>query len=146
LRSPVELLSGFALASLELHGRPMPRALHQLYVGGSELSIERTELRAIEVTAARGWGFAPIERLSCGPDGMPRVGSNIRVRGLTVQVLESTADGRPQRVRFAFPTQLEAPERQWLVWREGGPAAWRPPRLGERSTLAPLPFQRALGI
>jgi hypothetical protein len=58
----------------------------------------------------------------------------------------ATADGRPQRVRISFPSELEASERQWLVWRAGGPTATRPPKLGQRSTLAALPFQRALGM
>jgi hypothetical protein len=146
VRSPVELLSGFTLGSLERRGRPTPDAIHQLYAGSSELWIERKEPRALEISVARGWGFAPVERLACAADAMPRAGREIRVRGMTVRVLESTADGRPQRVRFTFPSDLEAPERQWLAWQEGGPAAWRPPKLGERSTLAALPFQRALGM
>lgn len=146
LRSPMELFGSFTLAALAQRGRPAPRTLHQLYAGGSELSIERKEPRAIEVVAQRGWGFAPLERLACSADAMPRTGRVIRARAVTATVLESTADGRPRRVRFSFPTPLESPERQWLVWQPGGPVPWHPPRVGARARLAPLPFHRALPL
>jgi hypothetical protein len=147
LNSPLELIANYALAKdwLEHGGSRPPEAVHQLYAGGSELTIERVGERAIEVTASRGWGYVPAERIFCRPEDLPRVGDERRVRGMTARTLELTEAGLPRRVRFTFDIPLESSELRWLVWTEGGvPVTWQPPELGKRVRIAPLNLLKAL--
>jgi len=148
INSPVELLSDYAFAILGRASRPHapPLSLHQLYAGGSELWLERVDARTLDVTATRGWGYVPLERIFCAPEDLPRAGTEIGVRNLTIRVLSSTPDGRPERVRFTFPTALESHERQWLMWRGTAPLALQPPRLGERVRVGPLSVVGALPL
>lgn len=146
LNSPLELLSNYVGGTLDRAGRRqhMPNALHQLYAGGSELWVTRIDERTIDVSATRGWGFTAVERIFCTPNDMPRVGSIRHARNLSVEVIRTTESGMPATVRFRFPTALESPERQWLIWRDAAPVAWSPPKLGARSRIAPLNLFAAL--
>jgi len=145
VNTPVELLSLYTLAILELD-RPdaVPASLHQLYAGGSELWLERIDARTLDVTATRGWGHAPIERIFAAAPDMPRAGSELRARGLAIRVLSSTSAGAPERVRFTFATSLESRERKWLVWRGAQPIEFAPPSIGARVRLEPLSLMKAL--
>jgi hypothetical protein len=146
VQAPVELLSNYALVITNLRERiaSAPHTLQQLYGGASELWVERVDACTLELEVARGWGYVPIERVFATVQDMPRAGSEVRRATFRARVLSSTRDGRPQRVRFVFPTPLEAPTRQWLTWQGDHPVPWRPPRVGERVHIAPRPFFVAL--
>jgi hypothetical protein len=147
INTPVELLAMYTAAMIDLEHDPArrPNAIHQLYAGGSELWVERTGVRAIELTATRGWGYVPVERIFCRPSDMPRAGDERRVRGMTVRTLEVNHQGMPQRVRFTFDAPLESGALQWLVWTDAGhPVPWQPPAIGQRARIAPLSLIEAL--
>lgn len=146
VQTPVELLSNYALLELTAarNAPRAPRSLQQLYTGASALWVERVDARTLELTVDQGWGHAPIERIFCDPDHMPRAGAQVRLGAFTAHILRSNADGMPERVRFTFPSTLEAADRQWLTWQGHTPAAWSPPPIGGRVRLAPLPFFSAL--
>jgi hypothetical protein len=86
----------------------------------------------------------PIERIFSSPEDMPQTGSEVQLTTFTARILESNAEGMPQRVRFVFPTTLESDTRQWLIWQGDRAVPWTPPRVGERLTVGPLPFASAL--
>lgn len=146
VNSPIELLSNYTLAVLNLpsRGEPAETAVHQLYTGGSELWLERIDERTLDVTATRGWGHAPIERIFCAPDDMPKLGNEVRQRDFAARVESGTETGMPERVRFSFPTALEGAERQWLVWQGKRPVAFVPPAIGARVRLAAMSPLEAL--
>lgn len=147
VNTPVELLATYVGAKIELDtGRSArPRAIHQLYSGGSELVVERTSERAIEVTAKRGWGYVPLERIFCAAQDMPREGDERQVVGMTIRTLATNAAGMPERVRFTFDQPLESGSIDWLVWTDAGhPVAWQPPAIGQRATVPALNLIKAL--
>jgi hypothetical protein len=139
LNSPVEILNWYVRVL-----DPRPRSFHTLYTGGSELRVKRVAADALEVSAARGWGYAPLERVFCSRHDLPHAGEVRSVRDMRVEVLGSTEDGRPARVRFAFPTRLESAERSWLVWQGTAPVRWAPPALGTEVVLAAQPMTDTL--
>ena len=71
INTPIELIANYtlAMAAIEVDGK-YAGALHQLYAGASELWVERTAERVIEVTATRGWGHVPLERIFCAAERM----------------------------------------------------------------------------
>jgi len=147
INTPVELLANYTAAMIERADdpRPRPRGIHQLYSGASELWIERTGARTVELTATRGWGYVALERIFCTPDDMPRPGDERRVRGMTVRTLESNEAGMPKRVRFTFDDLLDGGPVDWLVWTEQGhPIPFQLPALGQRARIAPMSLFKAL--
>lgn len=145
LHAPLELLSNYAHFNID-HDRPTetPRSMHFLYTGGSPLWVTRVDERTLEVEAERGWGAVPIERIFCQPEDMPRLGSRVKLAPFEAQVVAATADGRPRRVRFVFPTPLDAPERQWLTWEGNRVVPFTLPKQSQRVQLTPLPFLQTL--
>lgn len=148
LNTPIELLAMYVGAKAQ-RATPDPAArpvaVHQLYSGASELIAERTSERAIELTATRGWGYVPLERIFCAPEDMPRAGDERRVRGMTIRTLATNPAGMPERVRFTFEEPLESGAIDWLVWTDAGhPVPWQPPGVGQRSRIAPLDLLNAL--
>jgi hypothetical protein len=115
-----------------------PTAVHQLYAGGSELWLERVDDRVLELTATRGRGYVPLERIFCALEELPKLGTQVRLRDFTAHVIGSTPEGLPQRVRFTFPDAVDAQPRQWLIWQGSGPVPFQPPKIGERVRLAGL--------
>jgi hypothetical protein len=145
LNTPVELLSNYVAGKIDREHGERPRAIHQLYAGGSELIIHRIDPRTLEITVPRGWGYVPLERIFCAPEELPRPGDERSVVGMTVRTLESTADGLPKRARFTFEAPLESDAFEWLVWTDAGhPVPWQPPGVGEQARLAPLNLIKAL--
>lgn len=146
VQAPFELLSNYVLLSTDLRTRTgaAPRSLHHLYTGASALWVERVDARTLDVEVDRGWGYVPIERVFCTAEDMPRSGAEVRLSAFTARVLRSTAQGMPARVRFTFPSALEANGRQWLTWEDNRVVPFRPPALGKRVRLAPRSFFAAL--
>jgi hypothetical protein len=146
LQAPVELLSNYVLLAggLAVDSASAPRRVQHLYTGASALWAERIDARTLEIEAERGWGFVPMERIFCTPEDAPHAGSEVRLRAFTARVLTSTADGMPRRVRFTFPSELEAAERLWLTWQGNQVVRWTPPGIGQRTRIAPLSFFAAL--
>lgn len=140
VNSPIEILGLYIPPYLDYHRSECKRSeiLHQLYAGDSELWVERPDARTLRVTASLGWGYRPFERVFCALEDLPRRGQKIELRNLTVQVVESTEDGRPRVVDFVFPTPLEHSERNWIVWRGKKPIPWTPPETGKRLRIPPL--------
>jgi hypothetical protein len=145
INSPNELLSTYATMIFKNAGAEPPRALHQLYAGASEVSVLRVDDRTLEVEPVRGWGSIPTERISSSAQYMPRSGDRRELRNMRVAVTAENSQGMPARVRFEFPTPLEAPDRLWLIWRGAQPVAWRPPAIGERVVVPGLNVMKALG-
>jgi len=59
--------------------------------------------------------------------------------GMTVEVTELIADGRPAEAAFRFDTPLEDRSLRWLEWIEGRFRPWSPPPIGETVELRPDP-------
>jgi hypothetical protein len=112
--------------------------LHQLYAGTSDFTVERVAPDALEMRVLSGWGSKPFERLFCDASDLPRASTQREVNDMRVSVLETDRQGLPIRVRFAFPSTLESPERLWFVWQGIGPVRWQPPAMGQRVTLPAL--------
>jgi hypothetical protein len=146
VQSPVEMLSNqvLAITSVRARAHAAPHSLHQLYSGASQLWVERIDARTLEIEVERGWGHVVMERVFCAAEDMPVADSERSLGAFTARVLQSNADGMPRRVRFVFPTPLESPQRQWLSWEQNRVVPWIPPRQGQRVSLTPLSFFRAL--
>ncbi len=112
------------------HGKPVPASLFPLAVGTRAVDIRRTGPRTLLVRSAGGFLSQATETLLHDPrDPMP-VGTRVEVDGDTVQVVETTADGRPAQVRVTFDRPLEAPGLCWIVWTDKRLSRFRLPKVG----------------
>jgi hypothetical protein len=138
INAPFEMLPMYSRATFTIrHGAPAP-VVRALYVGASGLSVTRVNARTLEVVAARGWGELPVERGCVDRALLPHLGERRSVGDMRAHVMEVNAAGRPLRVQFEFASELESPQRQWLIWRGTRAVPWKLPTVGERVELAAL--------
>jgi hypothetical protein len=145
VNSPLELMTLHAHHLRQAHAvGESPPSLHQLYAGASALELRRIDARSLELSAERGWGHAPIEHIFSSARHLRGLATRpVELRAFTARVIATTADGRPQRVRFTFPTQLEH-ARTWLSWRGKQVVPFTLPVAGQSVALAPLRLASAL--
>ena len=67
-----------------------------------------------------------------------RQGERVELTGMTVEVTELTADGRPAEAIFRFDRELEDPMLVWLRSRRDGLVPFVPPPVGTSVTLPSL--------
>jgi hypothetical protein len=137
---PLEMLTMYGRSVREReHPGSSPATLQQLYAGSSALIVRRIDARTLELEAEHGWGAAPTEQVFTTARHLrARARSGPQLRAMRVRVMATTPDGRPARVRFAFPSALESPERTWLCWSGSRPVPFRPPAIGEDVRLPAL--------
>jgi hypothetical protein len=127
------------------HPGSSPATLQQLYAGLSALIVRRIDARTLEVEAEQGWGAAPTEHVFANQRHLRALaGDGPQLRAMRVRVMATTRDGRPARVRFAFPSALESPERTWLCWTGSHPVPFRLPAIGEDVRLPALSLFSAM--
>ena len=75
-------------------------------------------------------------------------GDVVELTGLRVEVLEATAEGRPETVEYTFSKPLEDASLRWIVWdgREGAYVPFDLPDLGETVRVAPAPAIGAIDL
>lgn len=123
------------LAALE-HRAP-PRRLRALSFGAVPVTATRTDARTLELDYAGGILAHPLLELYRARDLPMPVGTRVALDGLAIEVLATTGDGRPRRVRFAFDVPLEDRSLRWMVWKGNGYAPFALPRVGQRKRIAP---------
>lgn len=128
------------LAALE--DRAAPRRLRALSFGAVDLTVTRSDDRTMEVEYAGGILASPLLELYRARDRAMPAGTRVQLDGLTIEVVATTADGRPTRARFAFDTSLDDPRLRWMAWSGRGYTPFAVPRVGERVPVAParIPF------
>ncbi|HKU38165.1 MAG TPA: hypothetical protein VJR89_08460 [Polyangiales bacterium] len=125
----------FAVKLVQLDRRiaqkPLPRRIRALAFGYETVTVHRTDARTLELDYEGGilsFGFLELYRDRHIP---MRVGERIELQGLSIEVLATTPDGRVEKARFAFDTDLDAPSFLFYNWRDGGFVPFKPPPVGE---------------
>ena len=116
--------------------RPAPAHVRLLASATSPTRVERPSARTLVVQPAGGLLSTTAERMLRTPRIPFVAGDRVAVPGMTAIVETITTDGRPQRVRFDFATDLDDPSLLWLRWDVLGFVPWQPPAVGASETLA----------
>jgi hypothetical protein len=63
------------------------------------------------------------------------VGEHVKLSGMTVEVTDLTADGRPAEAVFRFDQPLESSSLRWLCFRGNCFEPFVPPSIGHEATI-----------
>jgi hypothetical protein len=130
-----------AQLSLRIAHRPLPRRLRALSIGPEHITVQRTAASTLELTYAEGILSTPFMELYRDRHIPMRVGETIELEGLSIQVLELTADQRASRVRFSFDSALEADQFRFYAWNQGHFEPYTPPAIGAQHALPPAKLE-----
>jgi hypothetical protein len=139
LNAPSELQGYFQQFIRRRRGLPPLASLDLLYAGSQPVEVLRSGERSLELSVARGYLAATLERLVRDPEQAPFQRDDVvQLPRLRATVLEVGANGAPTRVRFDFPAPLERCRLDFMVWEGRKPRAWSPPPLHARVQLEAL--------
>lgn len=116
-------------------GGPMPRHFRVLTSScAGPVEVRRIDTNTLGVCPQPGYLWMKLDRLWPGRQTFP-VGRQIKLTGMTAEILSTTADGRPAEVAFRFDVPLEDQSLRWLQWRAGEFVPFIPPPVGESRVL-----------
>jgi hypothetical protein len=116
-------------------GVPRPKAQYWLATSTSALSLERVDATSLKVRPAAGFLANPADLLFRDLRRPFKVGEQVDLGPLTIQVTDVTADGRPSEILAHFSLPLEDPSFVWFQWGERNYVPLSPPGPGTRIVL-----------
>jgi hypothetical protein len=117
--------------------RPLARRWRALAYGPEHIRVRRSDARTLELEYQEGILSTPFIELYRDRRLAMRRGERIELEGLAIEVLDVTADGRAQRVRFGFDKELEAATFSFYYWAHGRFERFVPPAIGGSQQLPP---------
>jgi hypothetical protein len=145
--SPIPFLQGYLPVLRRVHEQPAPARLRTLAPSITALRIHRPDAHTLVVRPRQGYLTAPLDSLYREPARPLRPGQQVRLSDCTVTILATTVDERPLEVSFRFDRELEDRSLAWFVHRDGAPAPFALPAVGQTVALdaEPLvPYRRLL--
>jgi len=140
LVNPPSVIHACYLPTLrEMAGEPVPKRIRALAPGLPSVTVRRIDTHTLVIRPERGYLTLFFDRLFRNGRQPLSLGQKITLTGMTVEVTELIADGRPAEAAFRFDTPLEDRSLRWLEWIEGRFRPWSPPPIGETVELRPDP-------
>lgn len=143
--APSDALAGYVHVMRESRRQPRPARLYWLANAWTAVTLERIDERTLRVIPEGGFLRYEIDQMVRSPRLRPfAVGDRVALSGLTIEVEEVTADGRPSRVLAHFDRVLEDPLLVWRRWEGKTYVPYQPPPPGARDTVPSVDFLRLI--
>ncbi len=149
VNAPSDPLAAYMLPLLAANdAQGLPR-LRWLSSGTSPVQLTREDDRTLIVRPQDGFMEHTSEQMMRAADRPLRVGATITLTGMSVEVLRTRPDGRPDEVRVRFDRTLEDPSLIWMKWGESATGQilnyvpFSPPPIGGVMNLPQLDFLKA---
>ncbi len=114
---------------------PYPASVLPLYAGLSTLEVERIDQDTLEIRPSRGFLAHAFESMFRAEQLVFSSGETLKIGPMTVVVKSVSDSGKPRVVQFTFEDDLEAPQRDWMSWKDGRLRSWPLPKIGETKRL-----------
>ncbi len=130
--APLPILAAFLPGRRALDGLPVPAHTRVLAQSDpTSVTVSRPDTDTLVVRPAKGYLWLSADRLARGSHLPMSVGERVELTGMTAEVTEMTADGRPAEASFHFSVPLEDPCLRWLYWKKDRFAPFPLPGVGE---------------
>ncbi len=116
-------------------GQPFPHRMYALAPSWSAVTIHRTAESTLVVRPATGYLVRPLDVLFRGAHHLIPDGTTIALAGLTVEITDRCADGRPAEATFRFERALEDRQWYWFCHVDGAYAPFSIPAVGQKVEL-----------
>lgn len=133
--TPVPMISMYIPMIMATRGMPKPLAWWPMSLAPEPHELTRSGPDSLELTLTRNeFLTSEFETVFRGPRHPLRKGAQVKLKGMTVTVLEDNGKG-PTRLGFTFDKPLEDPSFVFIRWKDGALRPFTPPPVGERVTL-----------
>jgi len=120
---------------------PFPRHLRLLCSSlFKPVAVRRPDARTLIIRPHYGYYAWVLDALFRHPEDTFQTGDRVELAGMTVEILDTTGDGRPLEAAFIFPVSLEDSSLRWMQYGPNGFEPFAPPPVGQTISLpAPPP-------
>jgi len=116
-------------------GETIPEHIRSRAPTTSSVAIRRIDARILEIRPKGGYLGMVLDRVfRCERRPLAR-GERVELTGMTVEISELTADGRPASAIFRFDVPLESPSLLWVCFRGSRFESFALPAVGETVVL-----------
>jgi hypothetical protein len=119
----------------ELAGLPVPLHTRVLAPALPSVTIRREDEKTLLVRPKGGFLNVTPDLLFRSERRPLKVGQRMELTGMSAEVTELTADGRPAEARFRFSVLLEDPSLLWICYRDHHFEPFKPPMVGQQETI-----------
>jgi hypothetical protein len=140
VNAPSAFYGQYTLIVPKLDGRPGPRSLLMLAPGASPLLLERPTSDTLVIEADRGWLGSPFDIVYRARTRVVPVDYRVQLSDVLIDVIETTPDGRPNKVRFTFERDLEDESLRWVRYEAGRYVPFVVPGVGRSVAIDAVPF------
>lgn len=138
------LVIGFPIVRSSLND-PVPRHTRVLSVGPETVHVFRRDATTLELRQEGGFFPAIYGQLFRSPHSHPMsAGHRVQLTGMTVEVLSSLSDGRPETVVFQFERKLEDSSYRFITWIDGDYVPFELPQIGQTRSARGLDVARMI--
>jgi hypothetical protein len=139
LNHPIVYYGHFFPTVRILAGQSSPRRVRVLAPAVDTLHVRRPDIHTLVVRPKGGFLGLPFDNVFRGPGDPMAVGDRVVLTGMTVEIMQLTADGRPAEASFRFASPLEDSTLRWLRWAGQGYVRFVPPAVDDTCTVPPAP-------
>jgi hypothetical protein len=133
--APSAAHAGYLIFRRALSGQPVPRHTRVLAPAIPSVTVRRLDERTLAIRPARGYLDHVMDRLFRTERRALVLGEHVKLSGMTVEITDLTADGRPAEAVFRFDEPLESPSLRWLCFRGNRFEPFMPPPIGQEYTI-----------
>lgn len=144
LNPPVDPIPVYFPGYREAQGIPRPRYQRWLATGVSAIDVTRVDAHTLELRPHAGYLSNSSQWMLRDRLYKSRPGETIPLADCDVVVQSVTEDARPLAVRFRFREPLESSRYEWMQWGRHEYVPFRPPRVGESTTIPAVDLRSAL--
>jgi hypothetical protein len=113
----------------------VPRHLHVLGTSLHEIEVTRTGISSFELFTPPGYLIDEFASFWRGSSAPLHQGERVNVDGFQAQVLRTTPDARPLRVRFTLDKSLDDASLRFIYWHAGAFDTFRFAPIGQRRVI-----------
>jgi hypothetical protein len=135
VNAPSAAHAGYLIFRRALSGQPVPRHTRVLAPAIPAVTIRRLDERTLAIRPARGYLDFPLDRVFRSERRVLVLGEHVKLSGMTVEITDLTADGRPAEAVFRFDEPLESPSLRWLCFRGNHFEPFMSPPTGQETTI-----------
>ncbi len=122
-------------------GSVPPRRIRVLAPGLDSVHIVRPDSATLLVRPCGGFIGSSFDNVFRGPAHPMMRGEQVRLTGITAEVVNLTDDGRPSEVRFTVNGRLEDPRYRWVRWEANRYVPFQLPPVGGSADLPGSPLE-----
>jgi hypothetical protein len=144
INPPLDPFAGYFPMYREAARERRPKHLRWLATGVTDLRVDRVDAQTLRVRPGAGFLSSTSQMMLRSSSRPMHRGERIVLSDVTIEVSDSSPEGRPLEILVRFAVSLEDPSLEWLQWGTHGYVPFRLPPLGDHVIVPAVDMRQVL--